>query len=403
MAGLKIEFPGSLGEPLAARLDLPATTPRAFALFAHCFTCSKDSRAPSHIGKALVEQGIALLRFDFTGLGGSEGEFENTSFSSNIADLVAAADWLRREHGAPSILIGHSLGGAAVLAAAGQVPEARAVVTLNAPFSPEHVKAQFGESVEQIEREGSATVDIAGRPFRVKREFLQDLASQRQAERIRELGRPLLIMHAPTDAIVGIDNATGIYTAARHPKSFISLDGADHLLTRADDARFAARVMSAWVDRYLPAPPPLPAVAAGTVRVSERRLGKFTTLVQTPTHVIFADEPASLGGNDTGPSPYELLSAALGACTVMTLRMYADLKKIPLERASVVIEHQKIHAEDCADCETRAGKVDHLQRQLTLEGPLSDEQKVRMQEIADKCPVHRTLESEIRVVTTLGD
>jgi fermentation-respiration switch protein FrsA (DUF1100 family) len=252
MPSLRIEFPGSLGVPLAARLDLPDTPPRAFALFAHCFTCSKDSRAPAHIGKTLVEQGIALLRFDFTGLGGSEGEFANTNFSSNISDLVAAADWLRREHAAPSILIGHSLGGAAVLAAAGEIRELRAVVTMNAPFSPEHVTNLFADGRAQIEAEGEAMVSIGGRPFKVKREFLLDVTRQRQAERIRELQRPLLIMHGPTDAVVGIDNATAIFTAARHPKSFIALDGADHLLLRAEDARYAAQVLAAWVGRYLP-------------------------------------------------------------------------------------------------------------------------------------------------------
>lgn len=251
MPSLRIAFPGSQGVRLAARLDLPETPARAFALFAHCFTCSKDSRAPTHIGKALVDQGIALLRFDFTGLGGSEGDFENTNFSSNVGDLVAAADWLRQEHAAPSILIGHSLGGAAVLAAAARVQESRAVVTINAPFSPAHVTNQFADGRAQIESEGEATVSIAGRPFKVKREFLQDLGGQRQEDRIRQLRRPLLIMHAPTDAVVGIDNATAIYTAARHPKSFIALDGADHLLLRAEDARYAARVMAAWVSRYL--------------------------------------------------------------------------------------------------------------------------------------------------------
>jgi uncharacterized OsmC-like protein/alpha-beta hydrolase superfamily lysophospholipase len=398
---LKVEFPGGQGVQLAARLDMPDIPPRAYALFAHCFTCSKNSHAPTHIGKALVEQGIALLRFDFTGLGGSEGEFANTSFSSNVADLVAAADWLRREHSAPTILIGHSLGGAAVLAAAGEVAESVAVVTLNAPFTPEHVTRQLGAGLEQVEREGEATVSIAGRPFRVKKEFLQDLASQRQADRIRDLRRALLIMHAPTDTVVGIDSATGIYMAARHPKSFISLDGADHLLARAEDSRYAAEVMAAWVSRYLPARPSvLPPVPAGSVRVTERRLGKFTVSVQTPSHVIFADEPLSVGGNDTGMSPYDLLAAALGTCTVMTLRMYADLKQIPLVRATVTVEHQKIHAADCADCETREGKIDRLTRRVVLEGNLTGEQRARLLEIADECPVHRTLHSEVHIVTT---
>lgn len=402
MPSLKINFPGSLGATLAARLDLPDAPPRAFALFAHCFTCSKDSRAPTWIARTLVEQGIALLRFDFTGLGGSEGEFENTHFSSNVADLVAAADWLRANHQAPSILIGHSLGGAAVLAAASAIAEVRAVVTLATPFAPDHVTHQFSDSVALIEREGVAEVTLAGRPFRLRREFLADLAGQQQAQRIANLRRALLVMHAPNDTTVGIDNAQAIYVAAKHPKSFVSLDDADHLLTRADDARYAAQVISAWVSRYLPAALASTGVSAGVVRVSERRIGKFTALVQTDKHTIYADEPASAGGNDTGLSPYGLLQAALGACTVMTLRLYADLKQLPLVRARVDIEHDKIHAADCADCETRDGKIDVIRRRLTLEGELSDAQRAKLLEIADKCPVHRTLHSEVKIETALA-
>jgi putative redox protein len=400
MPSIKVTFPGSAGVALAARLDTPDTAPRAFALFAHCFTCSKDSKAPTHIARALVEQGIALLRFDFTGLGGSEGEFENTDFSSNVADLHAAADWLRTQYQAPTILIGHSLGGAAALAAAGDIAEARAVVTLNAPFAPDHVTHQFADRIGLIEREGVAEVTLAGRAFKLRREFLADLAGQRQAERIATLRRALLVMHAPGDAVVSIDNAQAIYTAARHPKSFISLDSADHLLTRADDARYAARVLAAWVSRYLPAAP-ASSVPPGTVRVSERRLGRFTTEVSTAGHTIYADEPASVGGDDTGLTPYELLQAALGACTVMTLRLYAERRQLPLVRASVDIAHDKVHAADCADCETRDGKVDRIYRRLTLEGDLDAEQRAKLLEIADKCPVHRTLHSEVKVMTEL--
>jgi uncharacterized OsmC-like protein/alpha/beta superfamily hydrolase len=401
MPSIKVTFPGSAGVALAARLDTPDTAARAFALFAHCFTCSKDSKAPTHIARALVEQGIALLRFDFTGLGGSEGEFENTDFSSNVADLHAAADWLRTQYRAPTILIGHSLGGAAVLAAAGDIAEVRAVVTLNAPFAPDHVTHQFADRIGLIEREGVAEVNLAGRPFKLRREFLADLAGQQQAGRIAALRRALLVMHAPGDAVVSIDNAQAIYSAARHPKSFICLDSADHLLTRADDARYAARVLAAWVSRYLPAPPAA-SVPPGTVRVSERRLGRFTTQISTAGHTIYADEPASLGGDDTGLSPYELLQAALGACTVMTLRLYAERRRLPLVRASVDIAHDKIHAADCADCETRDGKVDRIYRRLMLEGDLDAEQRAKLLEIADKCPVHRTLHGEVQVETVLA-
>lgn len=403
MASMKIEFPGGQGDTLAARLDLPAAPPRAFALFAHCFTCSKDSRAANHIARGMVEQGIALLRFDFTGLGGSDGEFANTHFSSNLDDLVAAADWLRREHAAPSLLVGHSFGGAAVLAVAQRISEVRAVVTLNAPFATAHVLKQLGDDVAHIERDGQATIDIAGRQFTIRREFEADVSAQRQGERIGALRRPLLVMHAPTDRIVGIDEATGIYSAAKHPKSFIALDGADHLLSRADDARYAAQVIAAWAGRYLPERPAHPAPAAGVLRVTETGIGKFAARVQTNSHVLHADEPLAAGGNDTGLSPYELLSAALGTCTVMTLRMYADLKQLPLARASIEIEHGKIHADDCADCDTKERKIDHLQCRLTLEGDLSAEQRQRLQRIADRCPVHRTLKSEVRISTQLGD
>jgi putative redox protein len=400
MPSLKVAFPGSAGAALAARLDLPDSAPRAYALFAHCFTCSKDSRAATWIARALAGQGIAVLRFDFTGLGGSEGEFENTDFSSNVADLVAAADWLRALHQAPAILIGHSLGGSAVLAAAGDIAEVRSVVTLNAPFAPDHVTRQFADRIGLIERQGAAEVTLAGRRFRLRREFLADLAGQKQAGRIAQLRRALLVMHAPGDAIVGIDNASAIFTAAKHPKSFVSLDDADHLLTREPDARYAAQVLAAWVGRYLPERS-AQSVPPGVVRVTERRLGKFTTMIQTAEHTIYADEPVSAGGNATGLTPYELLQAALGACTVMTLRLYAEHKQLPLERARVDIEHDKIHAADCADCETREGRIDFIRRRLTLEGELTDAQRAKMVEIADKCPVHRTLHGEVRVVTEL--
>ncbi len=400
MPSLKVAFPGSAGTALAARLDLPDTAPRAYALFAHCFTCSKESLAATRIARALAEQDIAVLRFDFTGLGGSEGEFENTDFSSNVADLVKAADWLRAHHRAPAILIGHSLGGAAALAAAGAIAEVCAVATLNAPFSPDHVTRQFADRIGLIEREGAAEVTLAGRRFRLRREFLADLAGQKQAERIAQLKRALLVMHAPGDAIVAIDNASAIFTAAKHPKSFVSLDSADHLLTREPDARYAAQVLAAWVGRYLPAQP-ASTVRPGVVRVSERRLGKFSTLIQTAEHTIYADEPVSAGGNATGLTPYELLQAALGACTVMTLRLYAEHKQLPLVRASVDIEHDKIHAADCADCDTREGRVDLIRRRLTLEGELTFAARAKLAEIADKCPVHRTLHGEVKVVTEL--
>lgn len=400
MPSSAVRFPGALGAELAARLDAPLLPPRAYALFAHCFTCSKDSKAASFISSALAEHGIAVLRFDFTGLGASDGDFANTGFSSNVADLVAAADWLRANHGAPAILIGHSLGGAAVLAAAGRIPEVRAVATLGAPYEPAHVKGMLKSSVAEIEAQGEADVELAGRRFRIRREFLADLEAQPQHEAIAKLRRALLVMHSPLDDTVPIDNATGIFVAARHPKSFVSLDTADHLLTRRDDARYAASVLAAWAGRFVPlADPHRIAGEAGEVVVAETREGRFTQSITAAGHALRADEPQSLGGLGSAPGPYDYLLAGLGACTTMTVRMYADLKKLPLDRISVRLKHEKIHAADCADCETREGKIDRIEREIRFDGALDDTQRAKLLEIADKCPVHRTLHGEVQVVT----
>jgi putative redox protein len=403
MPTLAIRFRGALGAELAARLDTPLLPPRAYALFAHCFTCSKDSRAASFISGALAEQGIAVLRFDFTGLGASGGDFANTNFSSNVADLVAAADWLRAHHGAPAILIGHSLGGAAVLAAAAKIPEARAVATLGAPYEPAHVKGLLKSSLAEIETQGEAEVELVGRRFRIRREFLDDLDAQPQRETIAKLRRALLVMHSPLDDTVTIDNASGIFLAAKHPKSFVSLDSADHLLTRREDARYAAAVLAAWAARFVPlADPHRIAGEAGEVIVAETREGRFTQVIAAAGHALRADEPQSAGGLGSAPGPYDLLLAALGACTAMTLRMYADLKKLPLVRASVRLKHDRIHAADCADCETREGRIDRIEREITLEGELDAAQRAKLLEIADKCPVHRTLHGEVKIVTRIA-
>lgn len=401
----KIEFAGALGETLAARLDSGPGVPRAYALFAHCFTCSKDVFAATRIAEALAAQGIATLRFDFTGLGASDGEFANTNFSSNVEDLVAAADHLREHHGAPAILIGHSLGGAAVLAAAGRVEEARAVVTIGAPSDPAHVSHLFSGDIDRIEADGEAEVKLAGRPFTIKKQFLEDIAGHRLADGIAGMRKALLVFHAPRDDYVDISNAGEIFGAAKHPKSFVSLDDADHLLTRKDDAIYVADVVSAWVHRYLDAE----AVSdpdegeVGVVTVVENGIGKFGQDISVGPHLFHADEPPSVGGKNTGPTPYQLLSAGLGACTTMTLRLYAGHKKIPLERVSVDVRHNKTHAEDCESCETVEGKIDTFEREITLEGDLDAETRQRLLEIADKCPVHRTLHSEVQVVTTLKD
>jgi putative redox protein len=401
MQSERFDFPTASGHRLAALLDRPAGEPVAYALFAHCFTCGKDVLAAKRIAERLTACGIAVLRFDFTGLGMSGGEFANTTFSSNVADLVAAANHLRITHRAPAILIGHSLGGAAVLAAAHEVPEARAVVTIAAPCDPGHVAHLFKDHAEAIRSQGEVEVTLAGRPFRIRREFLDDIAAQRLDQRIATLRKALLIFHAPTDQVVGIENASHIFTAAKHPKSFVSLDDADHLLSRRRDAAYVANVIAAWAERYLDMRPvdqpedPAP----GTVVVTETRQGRFQQTVATGPHRFLADEPVKVGGLDSGPGPYDLLLAGLGACTAMTLRLYAEHKDLPLDRVSVTLTHGRIHAADCEHCETRVGKIDRIERAITIDGELDAEQRKRLMEIADKCPVHRTLTSEIDIRT----
>jgi putative redox protein len=403
MPAERFDFRNKEGHTLAALLDRPDGPIRAVALFAHCFTCGKSNRAARHIAEGLKLHGIAVLRFDFTGLGASEGEFANTTFSSNVDDLVAAADHLRTTLTAPAVLIGHSLGGAAVLAAAHRIPEARAVVTIAAPFDPAHVVGLFGEKVHELGAKDEVEVSLAGRPFRIRRSLLDDIAMQNLKPLIAGLHKALLVFHSPTDDTVGIDNASEIFLAAKHPKSFISLAGADHLLSKAGDAAYVAHVISAWADRYLDmavdaretedTPP-------GVVEVWETRRGKFQQKIMLGAHRLLADEPVKDGGLDSGPGPYDLLLAALGACTSMTVRLYADLKQIPLLRTQVRLRHEKIYAKDCAECETKEGKIDHIERAITFEGDLSAEQRAKLLEIADKCPVHRTLKSEVDIKTT---
>jgi putative redox protein len=396
----KVSFRGGNGDLLAARLDLPATEPVASALFAHCFTCSKETLAASRISDALTALGIAVLRFDFTGLGGSEGEFANTNFSSNVSDLVAAAEFLGAERGGPDILIGHSLGGTAVLAAASRIPRVVAVVTINAPGDPKHVLHLLKGHADDIEKLGEVDIELGGRRFRIKREFLADVSMQRMAEVIASLRKPLLVFHSPQDSTVGIENARLIFDAARHPKSFVSLDRADHLLTRREDAAYVASVLAAWASRYIAHHHPQQEEPAGPRSVVVRSVdgSKFAQTIAAGPHSLTADEPRPVG-DDTGLSPYELLSAALGACTSMTLRMYAERQGWPLERVSVSLSHSKIHATDCTECETKEGKIDTIEREIELSGPLDDGQRLRLLEIADRCPVHRTLNSEVVIRT----
>jgi putative redox protein len=401
MRSERLDFANTKGEKLAALIDLPLGKPAAFALFAHCFTCGKDNLAAKRISERLAMCGIGVLRFDFTGLGMSEGEFANTHFSSNVDDLVAAADHLRKTHGAPAILIGHSLGGAAILAAVHRISDARAVVTIAAPSDPSHVTDLFKEHIDKIREQGEVEVALAGRPFRIKREFLDDVAEQRINDRVRNLHKALLVFHSPTDDTVSIDNASRIFTTAKHPKSFVSLGGADHLLSKRSDAIYVADVIAAWVERYLEqsAERSNEQIEGGTVLVRETGNGKFQQEILSGPHRFLADEPVKVGGQDSGPGPYDLLLAGLGACTSMTMRLYAENKKLPLDRVSVRLTHNKIHAEDCLNCETKVGMLDRIDRNITLEGALSAEERKRLMEIADKCPVHRTLKSEIDIRT----
>ncbi len=404
MATKRITFPGHDGSMLSARLDMPDGPHLATALFAHCFTCGKDIPAARRISARLAGMGIAVLRFDFTGLGHSEGEFSNTSFTSNVDDLLAACRYLDAEGLPPSLLIGHSLGGAAVLKAASRLDQIKAVATLGAPFDPGHVTHNFADALPEIMAKGVAQVSLGGRPFKIGKSFIEDVSQEVLAPAIGALKAALLVLHAPTDNIVGVDNASQIFMAAKHPKSFVTLDDADHLITCASDAEYAADVIVTWAARYLSLTPPAPPPGApeGIVRVSEADAAGFLQDVNSgPNHHALADEPLAYGGTNRGMSPYGYLSAGLGACTSMTIRMYARRKGWPLDHVSVDVCHDKVHAQDA---ETGSGdKIDTWRRRIKLTGDLDTDQRQRLLEIADKCPVHRTLERSSEVLTELID
>lgn len=406
----KVTFHGETGSELAGRIDGVDGTVRASALFAHCFTCGKDIAAARRIAARLAERGIETMRFDFTGLGHSGGEFGNGGFSSNVADLRAAAAAMAARGRAPSILIGHSLGGAAVLAAATQIPSVRAVVTIGAPAEPGHALHHLGSDIARIRAEGSGDVTIGGRTFHVSRRFVEDMEQATLAERIGALRAALLVVHSPLDQTVGIENAATIFAAAKHPKSFLSLDDADHLLTREADAAYVAKVISVWASHYaeapadaLPPPPPLPSLSAGATRSSEIAPDGFAQSLDVAGHALVADEPGSVGGTGRGPAPYDLLAGGLAACTSMTIRLYARRKGWPLAHVAVDVAHDRVHAEDCADCETAERRIDRFTRTVHLTGPLDEAQRTRLLEIADRCPVHRTLEASSRIETRLAD
>ena len=395
MSTQPFDFIGAQGQHLSGRLDLPDGPTTSYALFAHCFTCTKSSVAAVRLSRALTALGYGVLRFDFTGLGQSGGDFADSSFSGSIADVIAAADAMREADRPASLLIGHSFGGAAILAAAARVPETKAVVTIGAPFDVEHVTRLFSSSIDELRAKGEAEVRIGERPFKLRRSFVEDLASHDQGERIRALRKPLLILHSPHDTTVGIDNATAIYQAALHPKSFVSLDGADHLLTDRKDAEFSATIIAAWSTRYLAHPAPARSEEqSGIVTVAETGEGAFQVEVSAGGVRFLADEPPEVGGLGSGPTPYDLLSAGLGACTAMTLRMYARGKQLPLDRVTVHTGHSRQRTGEPSDLFTR---------RLHLEGDLSDEQRQRLLEIAERCPVHRTLERGASIDAELGD
>lgn len=396
-ATTKHTFRNNQGAELASVLHHPLRAePRAFVLFAHCFTCGKDALAAVRISRSLANQGFAVLRFDFAGLGESEGEFSKTSFSSNVEDLLAAARYLRETFSAPGLLVGHSLGGTAALAAAGEIPECKAIATIAAPMRPAHILSKFSQQLQEIRDHGSAEVNLAGRPFEITRQFVDDAESYDLSERIGDMRRALLVIHAPLDEVVEVDEAGKIFKAAKHPRSFISLDGADHLLSDEQDAQYVARTIAAWAMRYLPIEETKTRAKGGEVMVGEANQ-KFLREVSSDDHAWLADEPKSLGGENLGPDPYEHLLAALGTCTSMTLRMYANHKQWDVTDIDVRLTHSREHAEDCEHCDKDSSKIDVIKRFLTIDGDLTDEQRARLMEIADRCPVHRTLTGELEI------
>ncbi len=404
----RLHFTNASGKKLAARLDMPVDEkPAAYAIFAHCFTCTKNFNAVVNIDRALAREGIAVLRFDFTGLGESEGDFAETSFSTNVADLVAAAQFLEAEYEAPGLLIGHSLGGAAVLQAASMIPSCKAVATIAAPYDLSHLARHLSDSIDTLKNEDrkEAEIVLAGRKFRIKRQFIEDLERTRMEVTIHNLQKALIIFHSPVDTIVDIENAAHIFRAARHPKSFVSLDHADHLLSKRGDSLYVGSVLAAWSRKYIDVAREEPREESLADNRIVARTGKrgYQTEIVANGHSLIADEPIAVGGSDTGPTPYDYLVAALGACTSMTIRMYADRKQWPVDSIVVRLKHRKIHAVDCEQCESKAGKIDYIEREVEVNGPLTEEQRKRLMEIADKCPVHRTLHSRIAVKSWLKE
>ncbi|MTI41374.1 bifunctional alpha/beta hydrolase/OsmC family protein [Fulvivirga lutimaris] len=401
MKSNNVTFTNKENNTISAKLELPLDNkPEAYVIFAHCFTCSKNLSAVVNISRALAQHGFGVLRFDFTGLGESEGEFSDTNFTSNTTDLIAAYTFLETNYKAPELVIGHSLGGAAVLAAAHNFKATKGVVTIGSPYDPAHLKKLFKAKSDIIENEGEATVDIGGRAFKIKKQLIEDLEEASSEERISQLNKSLLIFHSPQDQVVDISNAKEIYLVARHPKSFISLDKADHLLSNKLDSTYVGNTIAAWAERYVEEEDAdeLNTDLQAVVMTGEQG---YTTEIKAAGHSLIADEPESVGGLNLGPNPYDLLVSSLGACTSMTLRMYADRKNIDLKEVKVHLKHDKVHSSDCESCETKPVLIDQIERYIELSGNLTEEEKAKLLEIADKCPVHRTLHNEIVVKTSL--
>ncbi len=398
----KVSFTNKDEEQLAGRLELPLDQePHNFAIFAHCFTCTKNLTAVKNVGRALTEAGFGVLRFDFTGLGESEGDFENTNFSGNVEDLFEAAIFLEKYYRAPTLLIGHSLGGAAAIFAASKIKSIKAVAVINSPSHPSHVMHLLKNSELEINKNGKAKVNLGGIDFTIKKQFLDDLENKSLIDVVSSFGKALLILHSPQDSMVGIKNAEEIYKAAHHPKSFVSLDGVDHLLSKKEDSHYVGEVIAGWASRYVEIPVQKEIKSKSKVAASLNVDDKFTTHLKLGDHYFIADEPKDFGGSNFGPSPYEFLSAGLAACTVMTIQMYAKRKKWEVENVTCHINYSKDHAVDCEHCEEDSAKIDTFTREIKLKGNLTDEQKKKLLEIADKCPVHKTLHTKTQVITKL--
>ncbi len=403
MESIKVTFKNKEGIGLSGRIELPVGgPPKAFALFAHCFTCSKNFTAVTNISRALTQNDIGVLRFDFTGLGDSSGDFSDTNFSSNVGDLISAAEYLEKEYEAPKIMIGHSLGGTATLEASAYLESVQAVATIGSPSDPPHVKHLFSNALDDINEQGHAEVNIGGRPFKIKKQFLDDLEQNDLKTILPHLKKALLFIHSPQDKIVEIENAAKLYNYAKHPKSFISLDGADHMMSNKQDSLYAGSVIASWASRYvdLNEPEILNSEKQVSVRTGEKG---YTTEIRAGNHMLIGDEPEEVGGNDLGPTPYGYLLASLGSCTSMTLRMYADRKKWDLKEVRVHLNHSKVHAEDCDNCEGKNSKIDRIESEIEVFGDLDEDQKKRLLEIAGRCPIHRTLHNPIEVVSNLKE